>query len=45
MLAYSTGYFETREIFRRGIILDVIGALLLSFGVIWIWDLLGVVTL
>jgi sodium-dependent dicarboxylate transporter 2/3/5 len=45
MLAYSTGYFETREIFQRGIILDVIGALLLSFGVIWIWDLLGVVTL
>ena len=45
MLAYSTGYFETKEIFKRGIVLDAIGALLLSLGVIWIWDLLGVVTL
>lgn len=44
MLAYATGYFETSEIFKRGIILDIIGALLLSLGVVWIWDLLGVVT-
>ena len=44
MMAYSTGYFKASEIFRRGIILDLIGLLLLAFGVIWIWRLLGVVT-
>jgi solute carrier family 13 (sodium-dependent dicarboxylate transporter), member 2/3/5 len=44
MLAYSTGLFETSEIFKRGIMLDLIGVLLLSFGMVWIWDLLGVVT-
>lgn len=43
MMAYSTGLFQVREIFRRGLILDLIGLLLLSFGVIWIWRLLGVV--
>jgi hypothetical protein len=45
MMAYSTGFFTTGDIFKRGILLDVIGLLLLSFGVIWIWELLGVVTL
>jgi sodium-dependent dicarboxylate transporter 2/3/5 len=45
MIAYSTGFFKTQEIFRRGIILDLIGVLILSFGVIWIWQLLGVVTI
>ncbi len=44
MLAYSTGIFEIREIFKRGIALDAIGALLLSFVAIWIWKLLGVIT-
>lgn len=44
MLAYSTGLFETSEIFKRGIVLDLIGVLLLSFGMVWIWNLLGVVT-
>lgn len=43
MMAYSTGLFETREIFKRGIVLDVIGILVLSFGVIWIWRWLGVI--
>lgn len=43
MMAYSTGFFEARDIFRRGIVLDLIGILLLSFGVIWIWRWLGVV--
>ncbi|TAK13265.1 MAG: SLC13/DASS family transporter [Anaerolineae bacterium] len=43
MMAYSTGYFSVKEIFQRGILLDVIGLLVLSFGVIWIWKLLGVV--
>ena len=44
MMAYSTGLFQVREIFKRGLILDLIGLLLLSFGVIWIWRLLGAVT-
>lgn len=44
MLAYSTGLFDTSEIFRRGIVLDLIGILILSFGMVWIWDLLGAVT-
>jgi sodium-dependent dicarboxylate transporter 2/3/5 len=45
MLAYSTGLFETKEIFRRGILLDLAGIVILSFLVIWIWDLLGAVVL
>lgn len=45
MLAYSTGQFETSEIFRRGIVLDLIGVLLLSFGIVWLWQLLGAVSL
>jgi sodium-dependent dicarboxylate transporter 2/3/5 len=44
MMAYSTGYFGAKEIFRRGAVLDFIGLLVLSFGVIWIWRLLGAVT-
>ena len=45
MMAYATGLFSVKEIFRRGIILDLIGLLLLSFGVTWVWRLLGAVTL
>lgn len=45
MLAYSTGYFETSEIFKRGIVLDLVGVLVLSLGVVWLWSLLGAVTL
>ena len=45
MMAYATGFFTTKEIFKRGIVLDLIGLLLLSLGVIWIWQWLGVVTL
>jgi hypothetical protein len=45
MLAYSTGLFQTKEIFRRRIVLDSIGVLVLSFVVIWIWRLLGAVVL
>ncbi|MBN2472721.1 MAG: DASS family sodium-coupled anion symporter, partial [Anaerolineae bacterium] len=44
MMAYSTGYFKTTEIFKRGVVLDIIGVTILSLGVIWIWKLLGVVT-
>lgn len=44
MMAYSTGYFRVQDIFKRGVVLDLIGIVLLSFGAIWIWRLLGVVT-
>ena len=45
MMAYSTGFFEAKGIFKRGIVLDLVGILILSFGIIWIWQLLGVATL
>ena len=45
MMAYSTGLFRVKEIVRRGLLLDLIGLLILSFGVIWIWRLLGVISL
>jgi len=44
MMAYSTGFFKASDIFKRGVVLDIIGLFILSFGVIWIWRLLGVVT-
>lgn len=43
MMAYSTGFFKVKDIFKRGVVLDIIGVLILSFGVIWIWQWLGVV--
>ena len=42
MMAYSTGLFEVKDVFKRGVVLDAIGLLILSLGVIWIWQLLGV---
>jgi sodium-dependent dicarboxylate transporter 2/3/5 len=44
MMAYSTGFFGARDIFKRGVVLDFVGLLILSFGVLWIWQLMGVVT-
>ncbi|MDH3307261.1 MAG: DASS family sodium-coupled anion symporter [Acidimicrobiia bacterium] len=41
MIAYSTGLFRTREIFRIGIVLDVIGLLLLVTVVAAIWGAMG----
>jgi len=38
MMAYFTGFFKAKEIFKRGVVLDVIGILFLSLGVIWIWQ-------
>jgi sodium-dependent dicarboxylate transporter 2/3/5 len=43
MIAYSTRLFSTREIFRTGILLDVIGVLLLVTAVAGVWRLLGLV--
>ena len=37
MLAYSTGVFTTREIFRIGIVLNLIAVLVLNFLVIPLW--------
>jgi sodium-dependent dicarboxylate transporter 2/3/5 len=45
MMAYATGFFQTSEIFRRGIVLDLLGVLLLSSVVVGIWWLLGAVVL
>jgi sodium-dependent dicarboxylate transporter 2/3/5 len=42
MLAYSTGLFRVREIFRIGVVFDLIGILLVVVALPWIWDLLGV---
>ncbi len=43
MIAYSTKLFTTREIFRTGIAIDIVGVILLVTVVTWIWQLLGVV--
>jgi solute carrier family 13 (sodium-dependent dicarboxylate transporter), member 2/3/5 len=42
MIAYSTKLFTTREIFRTGIVLDLLGIVLLVTVVSWIWQVLGV---
>lgn len=43
MIAYSTRLFTPSEIFRSGVVLDLIGVLLLGAGVVWIWRLFGLV--
>jgi sodium-dependent dicarboxylate transporter 2/3/5 len=43
MIAYSTGLFSTRQIFRIGIILDLAGIAVLMTVVLAIWRLLGLV--
>jgi solute carrier family 13 (sodium-dependent dicarboxylate transporter), member 2/3/5 len=43
MIVYATGLFKVSEIFRRGVVVDLLGALILSFGVVWIWRWLGIV--
>ncbi|HSI99538.1 MAG TPA: DASS family sodium-coupled anion symporter [Patescibacteria group bacterium] len=42
LLAYSTRLFTTGQIFRIGIVLDLIGLLLLVTVITWLWGLLGV---
>lgn len=44
-LAYSTGRIRLKEMLRVGLILDIVSLLLLTFGIIWIWALLGLVSL
>ncbi|MDF1699691.1 MAG: DASS family sodium-coupled anion symporter [Planctomycetota bacterium] len=43
MIAYSTRLFTTREIFRMGILLDLMGIVLLITAVAGVWHLLGIV--
>ena len=43
MIAYSTGLYKTREIFKMGIILDLIGIAILVSAVVWVWQLMGLV--
>jgi sodium-dependent dicarboxylate transporter 2/3/5 len=42
LLAYSTRLFTTGQIFRIGIVLDLVGLLLLVTVITWLWGLLGV---
>ena len=41
MIAYSTRLYTTREIFRTGILLDIIGIVILVTGVVGIWYAIG----
>jgi sodium-dependent dicarboxylate transporter 2/3/5 len=43
MIAYATRLYTAGEIFRKGIILDLVGILLLVFVVARIWELLALV--
>jgi len=43
MIAYSTRLYTTREIFRTGIVLDLVGIGLLVTAVVGLWRLFGVV--
>lgn len=41
MIAYSTGLFTSGEIFRRGAVLDLVGIAVLAFGVVALWEFVG----
>ena len=43
MIAYSTRLFTAREIFRIGIVLDLIGIVILVTAVVGLWQLFGIV--
>jgi solute carrier family 13 (sodium-dependent dicarboxylate transporter), member 2/3/5 len=43
MLAYSTGLFTARQVFRTGIGLDIVGVVLLVTIVVGLWELAGLV--
>lgn len=45
MIAFSTGYFNVREVFRIGIVLDIIGIIILTIFMVFIWMMLGLVTI
>ena len=43
MIAYSTRLFKAREIFRMGVVLDLLGIALLVTVVVGLWSLLGLI--
>jgi sodium-dependent dicarboxylate transporter 2/3/5 len=43
MIAYSTGLYNAGEIFRKGILLDLVGIVLLVFVVTRIWEVFGII--
>jgi len=43
LLAYSTRLYTPGQIFRVGIVLDLVGIVLLSVVVVWFWQIVGVV--
>ena len=43
MIAYSTGLYKAGEIFRKGILLDLVGIVLLVVVVTRIWEFFGIV--
>ena len=43
MIAYSTRLFKAREIFRMGVVLDLLGVVALVTLVVGLWNLLGLV--
>lgn len=45
MIAFSTGYFNVREVFKIGIILDIIGIIILTVCMVFIWAMLGLITI
>jgi len=44
-LAYSTGLVKLKEMLKAGLILDLVSLLLLTFGIVWIWALLGLIAI
>ena len=42
MIAYATGLFTAGGIFRKGILLDLLGIIVLSLGIAQIWHLMGI---
>lgn len=42
LLAYSTRLFTAGEIFRIGVVLDLVGLVLLVTVVAWLWQMLGI---
>jgi solute carrier family 13 (sodium-dependent dicarboxylate transporter), member 2/3/5 len=43
LLAYSTRLYTPGEIFRVGVVIDLLGLVLLVTAVAWFWQLVGIV--
>ncbi len=44
-IAYSTGQVEMNEMISTGLVVDLIAILIITLGIVWIWSLLGLVTI